>query len=58
MLQLAESYPMRRAAQLGAYLFFRSKQLRMYFFVKMTFTFIFLGNKLHAYISALGIFIL
>jgi len=49
---------MRRAAQLGAYLFFRSKQLRMYFFVKMTFTFIFLGNKLHAYISALGIFIL
>jgi len=35
MAQLAESYPIRRAAQLGAYLFLRSKQLRGYFLAKM-----------------------
>jgi len=33
MSQLAESYPIRRAAQLGAYLFFRGKQLRMFLHV-------------------------
>jgi len=31
VLQLAESYPIRRAARLGAYMFLRGKQLRMYF---------------------------
>jgi len=30
LLQLAESYPIRRAAQLAAYLFLRGKQLRIY----------------------------
>jgi len=37
MVQLAESYPIRRAAQLGAYVFLRGKQLRMYSLNKMSF---------------------